>query len=557
LLKQLGPYFPEAHNQVITPSPFLRDIEPSPWEALSHSLTSAVLVIGINHAELRDSALGKTADYLDICHYTVTNLPPIQTEDSPEEADVLSIATITVSLLGFLEAAATHANFWTGSERLYLVERIRKILTEKFLVSVETAFSTVRNATHLSGRALREWKRYAKHYAGIGRPLGAMLLQQGFMRLLVSTTSLLIADSSVLQGEDILDVLMSGQVIAKTSLPWSEDSELGTIETLVDIAAEEMALLEDGADYLQLGTSWQQRLAFAVKAYVLTSYVNCVILNEGAADADVLMAWLEDTMSDPIEMADENLASVVLKCMAILARVSPTFASSLSRSLPRFIVKGGLRQQTVSVAANCLAYVLQFLSQDAVITTLYTLGNVLSSGSGERAPVAGSTPDGTLKVHPGRGDFASYDRQDSGSAISLALSGEEETATIYGNVVQAIVVVSSTCKDDKIMALVQSMLIQKIGKVSPAVDARILTDGVALAAHGGQNEFRSLLKLLLRLGHIGVVQNDALILNAVSPIAKLYPWMAFYMGSTKADQKLGDESKEPLVCNTSKGLPAI
>ncbi|KAH0559535.1 hypothetical protein GP486_003947 [Trichoglossum hirsutum] len=515
LLRQLGPYLPESHNQVISPSPFLRDIEPSPWEALSYSLTSAVLAIGTNHPELRDLALTRTTDYLENCQQAVTNLPRVQAEVSSEEADVLNIVSITVSILGFLDAAASHANFWTATERLSLIERIRKIFTEKFLVSVETAFSTVRNAHHTSGRALREWKRYTKHYAAIGRPLGAMLLQRGFMWLVVSGTSLLIADPSVLREEDILDVLMSGQGMARTGFPGSEDSDLGTVETLVDIATEKMALLEDGTDYLQLGSAWQQRLAFAVKAYVLTSYVNCVILNEGAADAEVLMTWLEDTMADPIEMADDKLASVVLRCMAILARVSPAFASNLSRLLPRFIVRGGLRGQTVAVAANCLAYVLQFLSQDSVITTLYTLGNVLSSGSGETAPVAGTTPDGVVGTHPSRGDGVPFDHQTSGSAISLALSGEEETATMYGNVVQAIVVISNTFKDGKIMALVQSMLIQKIGKVSAAVDARILTDGVALAVHGGQNEFRSLLKLLARLGHTGVVQNDPVILGAV------------------------------------------
>jgi phosphatidylinositol 4-kinase len=506
---------------------------------------SAVLAIGANHPELRDLTLSKTTDYLENCHQAVTNLPRVQTEASPEEADALNIASITVSILGFLDAAASHAGFWTATERLYLIERIRKIFSEKFLVSVETAFSTVRNANHTSGRPLREWKRYTKHYAAIGRPLGAMLLQRGFMRLVVSSTSLLIADPSVLQEEDILDILMSGQGIAKTGFPGSEESDLVTIKTLVDIVLKEMALLEDGADYLQLGTAWQQRLAFTVKAYVLTSYVNCVILNEGAADAEVLMTWLEDTMADPIEMADDTLASVVLRSMAVLARVSPAFASNLSRLLPRFIVRGGLRGQTVAVAANCLAYVLQFLSQDAVITTLYTLGNVLSSGSGEIAPVVGSTPDGIVGTRPTRGDTVPYDRQTSGSAISLALSGEEEAATIYGNVVQAIVVISSTFKDDKIMALVQSMLIQKIGKVSAAVDARILTDGVALAVHGGQNEFRSLLKLLMRLGHTGVVQNDAVILGAVSLV---YRYMSC-IRSEKTNEISGDESKELLICN--------
>jgi len=288
---------------------------------------------------------------------------------------------------------------------------------------------------------------------------------------------------------------------------------LSTIETLADLASDEMSLLEDGADYLRLGSAWQQRLAFTVKACALISYLNCAMLNEDAADVDTLMSWLEDSLADPIQVGDETLASVVLRCMALVAKISPGLAPNISRILPRFIVQGGAPARTVAVASACLAYVLRMLSQDAIITTLYTLGNVLSSGTAERALAGGVSSE----LVNGNGNANFYNgKQSTGSAISLAISGEEETSAVYGNVVQAICGIASICNDDKITALAQSMLLQKIHKVGKTVDARIITEAAVLAVHGGALEFKSLLKLYAKLTQDGIAQNDEVLLAAVS-----------------------------------------
>jgi phosphatidylinositol 4-kinase len=343
-----------------------------------------------------------------------------------------------------------------------------------------------------------------------------MLLQRSYMWLLVAGSSLLVADISVLRGSDILDLLMSGTGITRPSSSHGE-VDFATIETMADIAADEMSLLEDGADYLRLGSAWQQRLAFSVKAGALTSYLNCALLNEDAADADVLMTWLEDTLADSVQMADETLASVVLRSMALISKLSPGFAPNVSRLLPRFIVQGGPRGQTVCIASSCLAYVLQILSQDAVITTLYTLGNVLSSGaaSAERALAGGITGD--LLGVDGSANSAFYTgKHSTGSSISLTITGEEETSVVYGNVVQAICGIAKSCNDPKITALAQSMLLQKIDKVSRSIDARIITETTELALSGGPLEFRSLLKLYARISEEGVMKNNEILLAAVS-----------------------------------------
>ncbi|RFU24495.1 hypothetical protein B7463_g11850, partial [Scytalidium lignicola] len=515
LVDQLSPYVQEAHMQVFVASPFFREIEPSPIEALSCNLAAALLSLGINHGSLQKSVSAKLWAYLDNCLEAAESIASSIQGQSTERAssseveDAIRIATITISMLGFLEAAATYVNFWAASDRLTLIERFKNILSETFLVAVETAFSTLRN-THSHQNNVKEWKRYARHYAAISRPLGAMLLQQGFMSLLVAASSLLVADIDALRGNDVLDLLMSGTKISRST---GEDIDFETIETMADIAADEMSLLEDGADYVRMGSAWQQRLAFSVKAGALTSYLNCALLNEDAAEPDMLMSWLENALADPVQMADEILANVVLRSMALISKLSPAYAPNVTKLLPRFIVQGGTQSQTIKVASSCLGYVLQILSQDAVISTLYTLGNVVSAGSG--AEIGHSSVNGDSLTDGSSGSTFYAGKQTTGSSISLTITGEEETTAVYGNVIQAICSIAISCQDPKITALAQSMLAQKITKINRSIDARIITEAAALALSGGSLEFRSLLKVYSKLTHDAVVNNNEIMLEAV------------------------------------------
>lgn len=421
----------------------------------------------------------------------------------------LGIAAITVSLLGFLEAASSHAHFYSTLERLDLVRLLQQVLTESFMVSIEGVFSSIRTA-HASTTHFATWRLWTKRYATSGRPLGAMLLQRGFMKLLVSCSALQIATHEQLQKNDLFDLMTQDD---GPNPPQQHDSSSALLELLSDTAAEEMRLLEDGADYLQLSSAWQQQVAFAVKAHTLNTFLICMVADEEIADSDTLISWLEDTIADPVQMADDTLANVVLRSMAVVAKLFPAIASSLSRPLPRFIVQGGIKGGMVTVAAQSLTYILKLLSQDAVITGLYSLGNVLSAGSnGDRAITASTISDG---VAGNTRLDAQYSHHSTASAISLDLSNEEDSGAAYGNIVRAIVAIATCSQEDKITALAQSMLLQKLGKVSLSVDIHIIAEAAVLARGGGQSELKSLLKLYSRISHEGAVQGNSNLLGAV------------------------------------------
>ncbi|KAL2020169.1 hypothetical protein VTK56DRAFT_8693 [Thermocarpiscus australiensis] len=506
----LVPYLMDGPFQAFAPSPFFRKIEPSPTESLSYHVTAALLSLGIKHADVQQTISDNISAFLNACAQATESISPADDDDPGAIDDATRTATLSIALMGFLDAACAQAGFWRSGGRLGLVTRVRDLLSQSFLVAVEAAFSTIRNS-HSHDRHVKEWKRWVRHYDDIGRPLGAMLLQQSFMRLLVAATSLLVAEEDALRDSHVLDIIMSGDGLRRPLTARSAEADSRSVELYATVAIDQMNYLESSADFDSLSPA-KQRLASSVKACALISYLNACTLNDEAADGEILMAWLEDSLCDAAGMADEELASAVLKSMALLCRVSPVYAVNVSRLLPRFIVQSGAKSQVVVVASKALAFVLQRLSQDAVITTLYTLGNVLSPDN-DRPITNGTGSDSRLNGRDVSHVYAA--RQSTGSSISLQVSGDEESLIIQGNVVQAICEIASACRDEKITGLAQSMLAQKIVKLSSPVDARIITGAAALALNGGLSEFRYLLKRYAAVAHDAVVENKDGVLQAI------------------------------------------
>ncbi|ORY66037.1 uncharacterized protein BCR38DRAFT_366240 [Pseudomassariella vexata] len=513
LAHQLIPYILEAHAQTFVPSPFFRKVEPSPIEALTLNLTAALLSLGNEHDTLHEKVSDNIWTFLASMKTAIQSVVPQEADNLGDQSldDAIRTATIAVALLGFLDAAAAQTDFWRTGGRLALIQRVGNLLSDQFLTAVEGAFSSIRNAD-ASDRHAKEWKRHLKHYALQGRPLSANLLQRSFLWLLVSATSLLVADAKTLRGSHILDLLMTKNGMLRPGSSSSPDVDFRTIETYASIARDEMDRLEDGADFIQIGSASQRNLAFAVKASTMTSFLNCTMLNEDAADPEILLGWLEESLFDPEQMLDETLASTVLRSMAIICRVSPSYAPKVSRLLPRFIVQTVPPSETVAVASKCLAFVLQMLSHDAVITTLYTLGNVLSPGTDQGLTNGSNSDFGGDGAVP---NPIYQGRRSTGSSISLALAGDEDTSLIYSNVVQAICGIAEVCQQEKITALAQAMLLQKLSKVNPAVDVEIITGAAVLSLSGGQLEFRSLLRLYSRVCHQALVEDNSTALFAV------------------------------------------
>jgi phosphatidylinositol 4-kinase len=509
LASRLSQYLPESHSQLFRSSPFLHSVKPSPWETLTYNLAQALLSLGAKYPNLRNTTLQAVDGYLNNCAEAISAVTPFQYSKSESGRqgvvhESVVVLSITVSLVGFLEASAQYTSIWYANEKLQIVDKLRTMLSENFIIAVETASSTLRNANGAE-YVLKDWKKYTRRYAAHGRPLGAMLVQEGFMRFVKSCAASLMG-SQHMTDEQLLDDYMTGVGIAKS---YDED-DVSLVERVTDIISEEIHLLEEGSDYLQVGSPWQQRLAFSVKGHALVGFLNCVILGEDATNNEVLLSWLEDTLIDPQQMANVELAITALKCTAILARMSPNGASIGRRCLLRFLSQGGVSARPiVAVASRCLGQILTILSEDAIITTLYSLGNALSPSTN----VDQSSPDQLTGDHIGPGmNLDAYPK--NASQTSLSADYEDESMT-HRNVIHAIVTIATNCNDGKISALAQSMLLQKIGKINVAVDAFIIQETAVLALSSGNAEFQLLLKFYTRIYLDGINKGLDTISDAV------------------------------------------
>jgi len=226
------------------------------------------------------------------------------------------------------------------------------------------------------------------------------------------------------------------------------------------------------------------------------------------------MSWLDSTLADPVQAADIDLATVALKSLAVLAKTSPAMASTMGRSLPKILVQGGLDGRVALVAADCVASVLKNLPQDVIVTTLYSLGNVLSATGGLDRHLNGSPLNGsvgsTSRTRTPFGDAT------MGSTISLAPSDSEDRSDTYNTVIYTVVAIAVACQDEEITALVLDMLLQKIGKINSDVDAKIIMESGRLGVHGDANSLRGLLKLYGRLTHDGLIQDKPSLVEAVT-----------------------------------------
>jgi phosphatidylinositol 4-kinase len=106
-------------------------------------------------------------------------------------------------------------------------------------------------------------------------------------------------------------------------------------------------------------------------------------------------------------------------------------------------------------------------------------------------------------------------QQSQDSLVLLTNDGDEEASVTHRNVIRAITTIAAGCNDSKIVALVQSMLLQKVGKINVTVDSYIIEEASILGLSSGPDEFKILLKFLARLYRDARVQSNNIIADAV------------------------------------------
>ncbi|KAI9718337.1 MAG: phosphatidylinositol-4- kinase [Chrysothrix sp. TS-e1954] len=513
LLAQLSPYVLRACSQRLRPSPHFRSLAVSPWQLLSAAVVGGLLQLGLAVPAVRGDAVSASTGYLRTCADQAVQLRAATSVDSSKDANIqslqksLDVLALGTSLLGFLDVATRNPGVWSSLEQCEILHHLNNIISESFLLMFEAAISEVRDSS-INLQVVRDWKFYLGCYSFQGTLLGAMLMRHAYVRLAESFASLKVTNDPSLQRKEVMQSLID-QPLREAP----QDGSLQLIGVLAETAARVIVDLEEGYDYLSLGSSLQQRLLAAVKSSALACFTYCYIANEDAAEKQVLLTWLDSTLEDPVQTADTQLACTTLRCLAVLANTQKDVAFSLTRSIPRHLMQGVTEADISSAAADCLLISLKNVPQDAMITTLYALGNSLKPrhaiDPGTRAVMFDDPDNDDLAGDPVH-RYAQH-----ASTTSLTFSESTESAIVQSAIVHAIVVVAKGLKDKKTTALAIPMLVQKVGKLSLAADLKIISETAILAVDAGGQDFQALLRLYDRLSREALSQRNEPIMRAV------------------------------------------
>ncbi|KAI5295141.1 phosphatidylinositol-4- kinase [Ascosphaera acerosa] len=548
-------YLPYLHTIHVRPSPCLRQITPSPLDALARAVLRALLTLAARFTAVRPLVKKACVALLENLASTVLAVSDLVSrgadgslDDGPEV--LLLVAAVTVTATALLEVAASFCHVWTPEERIATLERARGMLSEQFLSVVDVAIDQYCSMSY-TAHALLDWERYIGNFEAQRTPLSSILLRRGMVIFVEKATSLAqptsydVSRSSVL--DSYVDSLPALTSCAKLSGPLAEVS--------ASFIAEQWAITNDQLCPSESISASQARLARSLRASALVGFLNCLVTDDQCASAEVLFSWLNECLTGLEAPDSDDLVPTALKCMVVLAEASPPSASNINQSILRFLLQNGELGSTASTAAQCLARLLRSSNQDMIIGTIYSMGNFLSSTGAHTDMSDPSRTEAIASIlYPDEASDA-QGHAVAEDASSLTLDDDAAVFSIYRNVVHAIVTVASSMHDSKVVALAQSVLSQKIGKTNRLVDACIMIESAPLALHDDPAEFDILLKLYGRMYRSALRVNDKLVLNAIlrakcylsehiTPTSPLYrPYLLSLLESVVNKGEIGNGEK--------------
>jgi len=200
-------------------------------------------------------------------------------------------------------------------------------------------------------------------------------------------------------------------------------------------------------------------------------------------------------LSDNTQMSHTDLGTATLDAIAAISMNCHEHTSNLNRALRTYIINANdshadKTSPMVCVAAKRLAWCLSAISTDKVVSTLYSLVNILASTPVPNADrsVVSLRPRAALSP-------MILDQHAVASSISLSIKTDDQRQRIYSNVIDAIAEMVCELRDEKIAELMISLLGQKFGRVNEGVDKSLVWALAKISKIVKEKDFRRILKL--------------------------------------------------------------
>ncbi|CAK9437233.1 uncharacterized protein LODBEIA_P16110 [Lodderomyces beijingensis] len=299
------------------------------------------------------------------------------------------------------------------------------------------------------------------------------------------------------------------------------------IKILSDLALRKVEFLDRGETYIVYSTFNRLKLGYLAKSYSL-QVLSCSMFTDNL-DLKTSRNLFKSCIEIRDVMLDPDLGLTVFEFGSLLVFKDETVGPLLTRVFTSVVANPKLQSQYCLEASKSVGLAGKRLSQDAVVTTIYSLTNLLfvsneglslhSKSARRVAKNMTGLETGSIKdlspVSSRRTSVSDVSQVFSKAAVSSEYD-ENDYRKVCENAVTAIIEVSDACDDETVPALACTILSQKVTKIDSAIGPLILKGLSSCAPFLPEREFVILIRLLNKMSSDALEKKNTALLASLT-----------------------------------------
>ncbi|VEU20058.1 DEKNAAC100565 [Brettanomyces naardenensis] len=424
LLARLQNYLKESKDQQFSSKRTIRNTFPNPWTALTFELTSAIAHLGIGFPSLKSQASDALYSFVS----------------SFKQKDVLNLYS-AFSLVGFLQGLKEEISVFTPE----LISSLSTVFDKGFHDKIETIVDNVSSTDEVE---------LIRGFADSGFEFSSLL----FIYLCGELCTEFFKKVVHVKKQDSL----TNHMLQSDSIAYNiSDDQKELVKQAVDAYSKNYEYINESPDKVISSTPSRRSLANTIRAKALDitlfGYVASVVefdyvRSYVAQYLDSMSKLADSNMDYLVEMVNSDLLMSTFAASALLSESDRTMGLLLTKYFPLILSYPIVNLETAQSLTKSVTFSLKSLSEDEIVSSIYSLTNLLSDP--DIVPVATAASEGAASV-----ETTSLDPLFSTNYTPL-----EAQEVVCRNVVSAVLEITRAFDDESINILVITLLSQKIRK---------------------------------------------------------------------------------------------
>ncbi|KAI0465411.1 hypothetical protein LJB42_000644 [Komagataella kurtzmanii] len=436
----------------------LQNFGPTPWSYLTRHITSGLITFANHFESSRLEVEGLFLQYLD---------------------SFMSINDVELpaffSLYGFIEGLIDNVHLISFQK---LLPRLLDLLSAELLEKVEQLIDSATPAyAEIIENFLSDDNEFCSliFVEAVGRFFQSYLEYQFCPNRALVTTCLQEKKRKYELLEEDVVVNTSIQNTPLIAFPKEIQNRLGDfLNRLLESSIHNCNLMDTGASFISLSSFARIQVLYRAKSNFL-QILGFAIYSE-VATTDDLKSFISFSLSHPGCMTHKDLGHTVVSLSALLAYFDVNFGYNLLKAYPLLLGSVDVNETICAKNAVFIASAMKPLTQDDVITTIYSLTNALSTddeSAGKLRRLSQVATTGNQTDNVSLDSFESH---------------------FLKNITTTLISFTKTLNDDSITLLVINILTQKYSFSVSVLDKHILLALADCTLFASEDEFNAVMK---------------------------------------------------------------